>query len=218
MSMKYDAVLFDLDGTVLDTVEDITDALNRALKSHGFAEISLVQAKSFLGNGTRRLVELALPENCPEDVKADVIEEYRGLYDRFCHEKTRPYRGMVELLKALKAAGVKTAIVSNKPDSMVQTLEQVYYPGVPDIVMGEREGLARKPAPDMIRFALRAIGAEASRSVYVGDSEVDIMTAKNAGMGCISVPWGFRSREQLEKAGAGPIADSVEELARDLGL
>ena len=216
--MKYDAVLFDLDGTVLDTVEDIADSLNRALENHGFARISTAQAESFLGNGTRRLVELALPEDCPEAVKEEVIEEYRGLYDRFCHEKTRPYRGMVELLKALKAAVVKTAIVSNKPDSMVQTLATVYYPGVPDVVLGEREGLARKPAPDMVQFALEAIGAEASRSIYVGDTEVDILTARNAGMGCISVPWGFRSREQLEKAGANPIAGTVEELARYLGL
>lgn len=216
--MKYDAVLFDLDGTVLDTVEDIADSLNRALENHGFARISTAQAESFLGNGTRRLVELALPESCPECVKEDVIEEYRGLYDRFCHEKTRPYRGMVELIKALKAAGVKTAIVSNKPDSMVQTLATVYYPGVPDVVLGEREGLARKPAPDMVQFALKAIGAEAGRSIYVGDTEVDILTARNAGLGCISVPWGFRSREQLEKAGADPIADTVEELARYLGL
>ena len=216
--MKYDAVLFDLDGTVLDTVEDIADSLNRALENHGFARISTAQAESFLCNGTRRLVELALPESCPESVKEDVIEEYRGLYDRFCHEKTRPYRGMVELIKALKAAGVKTAIVSNKPDSMVQTLATVYYPGVPDVVLGEREGLARKPAPDMVQFALKAIGAEAGRSIYVGDTEVDILTARNAGLGCISVPWGFRSREQLEKAGADPIADTVEELARYLGL
>ena len=216
--MKYDAVLFDLDGTVLDTVEDIASSLNRALENHGFARISTAQAESFLGNGTRRLVELALPESCPESVKEDVIEEYRGLYDRFCHEKTRPYRGMVELIKALKAAGVKTAIVSNKPDSMVQTLATVYYPGVPDVVLGEREGLARKPAPDMVQFALKAIGAEAGRSIYVGDTEVDILTARNAGLGCISVPWGFRSREQLEKAGADPIADTVEELARYLGL
>ena len=216
--MKYDAVLFDLDGTVLDTVEDIADSLNRALENHGFARISTAQAESFLGNGTRRLVELALPESCPESVKEDVIEEYRGLYDRFCHEKTRPYRGMVELIKALKAAGVKTAIVSNKPDSMVQTLATVYYPGVPDVVLGEREGLVRKPAPDMVQFALKAIGAEAGRSIYVGDTEVDILTARNAGLGCISVPWGFRSREQLEKAGADPIADTVEELARYLGL
>ena len=216
--MKYDAVLFDLDGTVLDTVEDIADSLNRALENHGFARISTAQAESFLGNGTRRLVELALPESCPECVKEDVIEEYRGLYDRFCHEKTRPYRGMVELIKALKAAGVKTAIVSNKPDSMVQTLATVYYPGVPDVVLGEREGLARKPAPDMVQFALKAIGAEAGRSIYVGDTEVDILTARNAGLCCISVPWGFRSREQLEKAGADPIADTVEELARYLGL
>ena len=216
--MRYDAVLFDLDGTVLDTVEDIADSLNRALKSHGFPQVSPAQAESFLGNGTRRLVELALPEDCPEAVKEDVIGEYRGLYDRFCHEKTRPYRGMVELMKALKEAGVKTAIVSNKPDSMVQTLERVYYPGVPDIVLGEREGLARKPAPDMVLFALNAIGAEAARSIYVGDTEVDIQTARNAGMGCISVPWGFRSREQLEAAGAKPVAGSVEELARYLGL
>lgn len=216
--MKYDAVLFDLDGTVLDTVEDIASSLNRALENHGFARISTAQAESFLGNGTRRLVELALPESCPESVKEDVIEEYRGLYDRFCHEKTRPYRGMVELIKALKAAGVKTAIVSNKPDSMVQTLATVYYPGVPDVVLGERDGLARKPAPDMVQFALKAIGAEAGRSIYVGDTEVDILTARNAGLGCISVPWGFRSREQLEKAGADPIADTVEELARYLGL
>lgn len=217
-TMRYDAVLFDLDGTVLDTVEDIAASLNMALRNHGFAEISPAQAESFLGNGTRRLVELALPADCPEDVKEDVIEEYRGLYDRFCHEKTRPYRGMVELMEALKAEGVKTAIVSNKPDSMVQTLARVYYPGVPDVVLGEREGLARKPAPDMVRFALEAIGAKAERSIYVGDTEVDILTAKNAGMGCVSVPWGFRSREHLEKAGADPIADSVEELARILGL
>ena len=216
--MKYDAVLFDLDGTVLDTVDDIASALNRALKNRGFAGISREQAEAFLGNGTRRLVEQALPADCPEDVKEAVIGEYKELYEAFCHQQTKPYKGMVELMKSLRAAGVKTAIVSNKPDSMVRILEQVYYPGIPDMVLGERAGLARKPAPDMVVYAMKAIGAKAEHSVYVGDTEVDILTARNAGLGCISVPWGFRSRQQLVEAGACPIADSVEELGRYLGL
>ena len=140
--MQYDGVLFDLDGTVLDTVDDIAAALNRALAGRGFPNISRTQAEAFLGNGTRRLVELALPGDCPEDIKEAVIAEYRDLYEAGCHTLTRPYAGMVELMEALKAAGVKIAIVSNKPDSMVQILERVYYPGVPDLVMGERPGLA----------------------------------------------------------------------------
>ena len=216
--MQYDGVLFDLDGTVLDTVDDIAAALNRALAGRGFPNISRTQAEAFLGNGTRRLVELALPGDCPEDIKEAVIAEYRDLYEAGCHTLTRPYAGMVELMEALKAAGVKIAIVSNKPDSMVQILERVYYPGVPDLVMGERPGLARKPAPNMVNAARKALGLEGKRCVYVGDTEVDILTAKNSGLGCISVPWGFRSREQLEAAGAQPIAGDVSQLRAYLGL
>ncbi len=216
--MKYEGVLFDLDGTVLDTVDDIAAALNRVLKNHGFPTISRQQAEAYLGNGTRRLVELALPEDCPESTKETVIAEYRDLYEADCHELTRPYEGMVELMKALKSAGVKTAIVSNKPDSMVQILERVYYPGVPDLVMGERAGLARKPAPDMMDAALKELGLGRKQCIYVGDTEVDILTAKNSGLGCISVPWGFRSRRQLEEAGANPIADDVSRLREYLGL
>lgn len=216
--MKYDAVLFDLDGTVLDTVDDIASALNRALKSHGFAPVGREQTRAALGNGTRRLVEQALPEDCPEKTKEAVIAQYRDIYEANCHKLTRPYAGMVELLRELKEAKVKTAIVSNKPDSMVQILERVYYPGVPDLVVGEQAGLARKPAPDMIAAARKALGVEAKRCVYVGDSEVDIQTARGAGLECISVSWGFRSREQLVEAGAAPIADNITALRSYLGL
>lgn len=210
--MKYKGVLFDLDGTVLDSVDDIAAALNRALESHGFPCINRIETEAFLGNGTRRLVEQALPVDCPEDVKEDVIAEYKGIYEIYCHRDTRPYEGMVELMKELKAGGIKTAVVSNKPDSMVQTLEKVYYPGVPDLVMGEKAGLARKPAADMIYATLDKLALRAEDCVYVGDTEVDLMTARNSGMDCIAVSWGFRGRELLEKAGAARIADNVEEL------
>ena len=208
------AILFDLDGTLLNTLEDLADSTNAALSQLGYPARTLEEVRRFVGNGALRLMEQAVPEG------GDALSAYRAFrtyYDAHSQIKTAPYPG---ILKALAEIQQKhpVAIVSNKPDSMVQTLEQVYYPGVPDMVMGERDGLARKPAPDMVRFALETIGAEAERSIYVGDTEVDILTAKNAGMGCISVPWGFRSRAQLEKAGAKPIADSVEELARYLGL
>lgn len=218
IAMKYEGILFDLDGTVLDTAGDIAASLSQVLICHGFAAVSPKQAETFLGNGTRRLVELSLPGDCPPEIKETVIAEYREVYEANCHNKTTPYQGMVELLRELKSVGVKTAVVSNKPDSMVRILERVYFPGIPDLVMGERPELARKPAPDMINAALTALGLDRNRCVYVGDTEVDIITAQNSGLGCISVPWGFRSREQLAAAGADPIAEDVSALRKYLGL
>ena len=182
-------ILFDLDGTLLDTLEDLCDAVNYALRVYGYPERTLEEIRCFVGNGAMRLITLAVPEN--GDVEG-VFHTYKTYYDANCRIKTQPYPGIMEALEALK--DYPLAIVSNKPDSAVKALCADYFPGI--YALGEAAGCPRKPAPDMVFKGMEAIGVESC--VYVGDSEVDILTAKNAGVPCLSVLWGFRKREELD--------------------
>lgn len=198
------AVIFDLDGTLLDTLEDLTDATNAALAAFGYPRRSLEEVRQFVGNGAARLIALAVPEGAdPEPVLA-YFKEY---YDAHCRIKTGPYPGILEALSQI-ARSCPVAIVSNKPDSAVKALCADYFPGI--FALGEHPGCPRKPAADMVLKAMDTIGAKTC--VYVGDSEVDLETAKNAGVPCLSVLWGFRDRATLEQAGATHFCTSAEEL------
>lgn len=199
------ALIFDLDGTLLDTLQDLMDAVNHVLALRGCNLRTMEEIRRFVGNGAKRLMRLALPENYPELDGA--FGEFQAFYGANCRVKTAPYPGILEALEEL-GKKFPLAIVSNKPDFAVKSLCADYFPGVP--AWGEAEGCPRKPAPDMVRRAVDALGAK--DCIYIGDSEVDVLTAKNAGAPCLSVTWGFRSREALEQAGAAHFCGDPKSL------
>ena len=187
-------VIFDLDGTLLDTLEDLADAVNHVLGQFGYPERTMEEIRRFVGNGAKVLIQRSVPEGAdPEPVFA----AFRGYYDTHCRIKTKPYEGILDALERLRGE-YPIAVVSNKPDSAVKSLCADYFPGI--YALGDSPDCPRKPAPDMLWKAVKAIGVD--HCVYVGDSEVDVATAKSAGVPCLSVLWGFRDREELEQAGA----------------
>ena len=204
-------ILFDLDGTLLDTLEDLLDATNYALRAHGWPERTLPELRRFVGNGAYNQMRLSAPEGtAPESVQA-LLDTYKPYYTANCQHKTRPYPGIPKALALLKEK-YSIAIVSNKPDAAVKQLCADYFPGI--YALGETPDCPRKPAPDMVFKAMADIGVE--RCIYVGDSEVDVLTAKNAGVSCVSVLWGFRDREDLEEAGAEYFCERTEEIAKKI--
>lgn len=210
--MRYKAVVFDLDGTLLNTLEDLTDAVNAALKKYDMPARTLKQVRGFVGNGIGKLMERAIPAGREDPAFEKVFREFREYYGRHCRDKTKPYPGVLPMLQELKNRNIKMAIVSNKADFAVKELREVYFRPFIDTAIGEREGLRRKPEPDMVYYALKELGCQASETVYVGDSDVDVLTAKNAGMACIGVSWGFRGREFLQEHGAETVMDTPDEI------
>lgn len=200
-------ILFDLDGTLLNTLEDLKDAVNHTMRQHGCPERSLEEVRQFIGNGARRLIRLSLPGGESEEYISQVLADYQAYYAAHSQIKTRPYEGILE---ALKAIGEKypIAIVSNKPDIPVKSLCADYFPGV--YALGEAPGCPRKPAPDMLYKAMNAIGVDSC--IYVGDSEVDVITARNAGTKCLSVLWGFRDRADMEAEGGKYFCEKPADL------
>lgn len=212
--MHYTSVLFDLDGTLLDTLGDLTAAMNRTLTRHGLPERTRQQMRAALGNGARRLMELSVPAGTDGALFETLLAEYNADYAAHCRIETAPYPGVDALLRQLHAQGCKLAIVSNKPDEAVRALRAEFFADTVPIAVGEKTGIRRKPAPDTLLTAMAQLGAERASTVYVGDSEVDIATARAAGLPCISVLWGFRDRDLLEHAGAQQFAADTGELAR----
>lgn len=210
--MKYKAVLYDMDGTVLDTLADLTDAVNVSLRRFGLPEQPAMHVRDVLGNGARRLIMGCLPENTDERTADAVLEFYKPYYDAHCREKTAPYPGITELMQRLRDAGVKQAVVSNKPDGAVKELAELFFGGLIESAVGESETVRLKPCPDAVLAAAKLMGVSKDECVYVGDSEVDIETARRAGMDCISVAWGFRDEDMLRAEGAACIVHSAEEL------
>ena len=203
-------ILWDLDGTLLDTLEDLLDATNHALQVHGYPPRTLKELRRFVGNGAANQIRLALGEGNEGALDA-VLATYKPWYTAHCQIKTCPYAGIPEVLAAL-GDEYPMAIVSNKPDGAVKELCARYFPGI--YALGETPDCPRKPAPDMVHIAMKAIGVE--RCIYVGDSEVDVLTAKNAGVPCLSVLWGFRDEEDLRQAGGRVFCHGVAELAETL--
>lgn len=208
--MKYNAVLFDLDGTLLDTLGDLHYGVNLALQRHGYPERSMEEIRAFVGNGARQLMQLALPEGTPEAELEEILAEYLSWYAvNFC-VKAAPYAGVKAVVDTLIEKGVKVAIVSNKPDATTKKLGEMFFPGLP--AFGQRDDIPKKPAPEMVWRAMETLGVAAEGAVYVGDSEVDVATARNAGLPLVAVSWGFRTVEQLVEAGAETIVHTPEEL------
>lgn len=198
--MKFNTAIFDLDGTILDTLEDLRDSVNFALVKNGLPRRSTEEIRAFVGNGIRLLIERAVPENTEGDITDKCFLDFKEHYKNNSANSTKPYDGIIDVLKELKANGVKLAVVSNKADFAVRGLMESYFPELFDYAVGEREGVRRKPCPDSVLEVLKKLSADKNEAVYIGDSEVDVETAKNAELPCISVTWGFRDKKVLESA------------------
>jgi phosphoglycolate phosphatase len=212
LNSKYKAAIFDLDGTILDTLEDLTDAVNYALIENGQPGRSIDEVRRFVGNGIKNLIARAVQPGTDKESEEKIYADFMKYYKVHCADKTRPYKGIPELLTELKAKGIRIAVVSNKADSAVRSLCEQYFDGLFDYYVGEREGLAKKPAPDSVNEVLRKLKLDVSEAVYIGDSEVDIETAENVGMELIIVSWGFRGEEYLKSCGAGTIVHAPGEI------
>lgn len=211
--MKYKSAIFDLDGTLLNTLEDLADAVNHTMDKFGYPRRTTEEVRSFVGNGVDRLVMLCLPDGENDKHFEEAKNEYRSYYSTHSEIKTKPYDGVLELIARLNEVGIKTAVVSNKMHEATTTLCKKYFPDV-TVALGEREkdGIRRKPNPDMLIESAKQLDVELSEVVYIGDSEVDIETSKRAGVDCISVLWGFRDRDFLEENGGVIFAASADEV------
>lgn len=205
-------VIFDLDGTILNTIDDIADCMNYALKENNFAQKTVAQIRSYVGNGQRQFILRCLPENTDEETVIKVEQEFRSRYTDHSSDKTRPFAGIPELIESLKRNGIKVAVNTNKPDIATQPLLAKQFGPVFDFAIGNKPGLPHKPDPSGVELILAALNAEKKDTVFVGDSEVDIQTARNAGIDCISVVWGFKDRDFLEANGAACIVSSPDEI------
>ena len=212
--MKYRLVMFDLDGTILNTLEDLTDSVNTVLQKHGFPTHGIDAVRTFVGKGIFTLIKKAVPANTDKEKLNAVFEEFKLHYAAHCADKTKPYNGITDLLLELRRAGVLTAVVSNKADFAVKELVDRYFHGLFDLAVGEKEGVPKKPAPDSALAVMRSLGCTASESVYIGDSDVDVATAKNAGLDGIFVTWGFRPSELLRACGAKTLVSTPDEIAK----
>lgn len=210
--MGYTTILFDMDGTLMNTLEDMADSVNAILRRLGHAERSLEEVRAFVGNGAEMLVRRAMPQGSGEEEIARALALYQAHYEEHCREKTRAYDGVVPLLEELHRAGKRIAVVSNKPEGALRALCDEHFAGLVEVVSGDAPGRRRKPWPDMPLAALEKMGVGRTAAVYVGDSEVDVQTGINAGLPVIAVSWGFRGREKLTEAGAETIVDTVEQL------
>lgn len=211
----YRAYIFDLDGTLLDTLDDLWTAVNVALGKYGYPLRTREEVRAFVGDGVRKLMKRA-SDDADGETFDSLFAEFKRYYGENCTRKTKPYDGVIDVLKSIRAGGGKVAIVSNKSDFAVKRLSEEYFGALVDFAVGENEeaGIRKKPAPDSVFAAMHALGVEREACVYVGDSDVDILTAKNAGIACISVTWGFREKPFLLERGATRFADTPEELLR----
>lgn len=205
-------IIFDLDGTLLNTLEGLKDSTNFALKKFNSPEITLEQTRSFVGNGVRKLIERAIPngEQNPDFEKC--LNTFKEHYSKTMYQKTVAYDGIEDMLTELKKRGVKTGVVSNKFDTAVKELCKNYFDGLIIVAIGESPNVRKKPAPDSVLKAMKILGAKPENTLYVGDSDVDIQTAKNSNLKSVGVTWGFRDRELLEKEGADFIINTPCEL------
>lgn len=210
--MKYKLAIFDMDGTILDTLEDLKNSANYALRTNGLPERTLDEIRAFVGNGISALIKRAVPTGTDEALQEQVFQTFTAYYAKHCADATKPYEGIVPLLHALRASGIHTAVVSNKADFAVQELVNTYFDRCFDAAIGEHSGIRKKPAPDMVYEVISALQMKPSDAIYIGDSDVDLATAKNAGLPCISVEWGFRTRDFLMEHGAELLIRKPEEI------
>lgn len=212
--MKYTTIIFDLDGTLLDTLQDLVDSTNFALAQMNFPIRTADEVRSFVGNGVAKLIEKAVPQGTDEQTVRQTLDVFKEYYAANCETHTRAYDGILPLLDTLSQKGLKLAVVSNKIDEAVRVLCKKYFDDYITLSVGDREGMKRKPAPDSVFEVLSKLGVNREDAVYIGDSEVDIMTANNAQIDLICVTWGFRDKEFLLQNGATVLVNSAEELQK----
>ena len=212
--MRYQTYVFDLDGTLLDTLGDLAASTNYALRTYGMPEHSLDDVRRFVGNGVRMLMERAVPQGADNPQFEAAFQTFREHYMQHSLDTTKPYDGIIETLEALKAEGCRLAVVSNKMMAATQELCRHFFRDTIEVAIGEHEaqGIRKKPAPDTVNEAFRQLGVGKERAVYVGDSDVDILTARHSGLPCISVLWGFRDRDFLIQQGAETFISAPSEL------
>ena len=210
--MKYDLIIFDMDGTILNTLEDLKNSLNYVLQQAGYQTRTLEEVRTFVGNGIRKTIERALQSDIEEEKIDELFSLFMDYYAIHNTDNTKPYNGVIDLLKELKHLGYKTAVVSNKQDSAVKSLCKKFFTGLFDVEIGEKENIAKKPDPDEVNEVLKILNIDRTKSIYIGDSEVDIQTAQNSKMKSIIVDWGFRDRKFLYEHGAEVIVSNPSEI------
>lgn len=213
--MKH-AVIFDLDGTLLNTLGDLRAATNHALEVRGLPPHSMEEIRQFIGNGICLLICRAMPEGTPEAEIDAALDDFKAYYAAHIHDRTVPYDGIPQLLTALRKRGIKVAVLSNKIDSASQQLIEYFFPGKTDVVFGEHVGVPRKPDPTSCRMVMQQLGVQPEQVLYVGDSGTDMQTAKNAGLYAVGVTWGFRSKEVLLEYGADILVHRPEQILQIL--
>ena len=209
---KYKTYIFDLDGTLLSTLADLAASTNYALRTHHMPERSLNEVRRFVGNGVKKLMERAIPDGLNNPLFEETFATFRQHYMQHNLDTTQPYPGIMQLLEQLKAEDKNIAVVSNKFYAATRELCRHFFGDLVPVAIGEREDIRKKPAPDTVIEALRELGVDKEGAVYIGDSDVDIMTAKNSGMPCVSVLWGFRDKEFLLEHGATTLISKPEEM------
>lgn len=209
---RYTAAIFDLDGTLLNTLGDLCAAANAGLTAHGYPAVTVEQTRERVGNGIRNLMQRSLPEGAADETIDACLSAFRASYEAHLHDLTVPYEGIPALLRTLDALGVKTAVLSNKYDPAAKRLIEHFFPGLIDLTFGERPGIPRKPDPTSVKEAMALLGAAPEDTLYIGDSSVDMQTARNAGLTAAGVTWGFRSRESLLESGADFLIDHPAQL------
>jgi phosphoglycolate phosphatase len=210
---RYDTIIFDLDGTLLDTLEDLADSVNFAMALYGYPPRTISEVRNFVGNGVARLIELSIPGGAQNSDFSNCLEEFRRHYAMNMQNKTKPYNGIMELLNELAGRAYRIAVVSNKFDKAVKALCNAYFGEFISVAIGESERVSKKPAPDTVFEALGELDSSPDRAIYVGDSEVDAETAINSGIRFVGATWGFRDRSVLEQAGVECIDKPAELLA-----
>ena len=205
-----DTVIFDLDGTLLDTLEDLYLSVNHILSKYNFPLRTKDEVRMFVGNGVPKLIERALPKGHDKETFDNALADFKVYYGAHCNDNTKPYPGINESLSYLKARGYKIAVVSNKVDFATKSLCRDYFGDLVDVAIGQREGIEKKPAPDSVFEAMRIL--DSKNAVYIGDSDVDIMTAKNSNLPCIAVTWGFRDKDFLTQSGGEIFAHNTGEM------
>jgi len=210
--MKYDTILFDLDGTLLNTLDDLADSVNAVMQKEGYQQRTKDEIRKFIGDGVKTLMERSLPQGTPEKEILRCLDMFREIYQQNMCNRTKPYEGIPSLLTRLKEMGIKICVVSNKMDEATKDICGLYFREEVDVAIGDNLDRKKKPDPDNVYEALKQLGSHKDKTIFVGDSNIDMITAKNAGLACVGVTWGYRSRETLQEAGADHIIDEPDQL------
>ena len=210
--MKFDTILFDLDGTLLNTLDDLANSVNAVMKKEGYTQRTREEIRAFIGDGVKMLMERSMPMGSDEKEIIRCLAQFREIYMKNMLNQTKPYEGILVLLKELRSMGMKIGVVSNKLDEATKELCKLFFEGYVDAAIGDNHERRKKPAPDNVFEALEQLNSRQDKTLYVGDSNVDMKTAKNAGLACVGVTWGYRSKEVLLSEGADYIIDEPNQL------